>query len=272
MTEMEELYENLGINLGPGEKAFWNYQYKSKEDVPGLYKGNICTGFPNINKSSIVKGADSKADLIVPNNYFLKEHKLTSFLRFDHENEEQVELLRDMIRTALKNSNLNDLIMFFNVLKQKVSPGDKNHCVVMSVAYLHLWAIEKSKMYNDDETFHQDTDPEENNIFTEKEISGLKDTISSTIGNYEGCSVLENSDPKCFAPIHIKIKGNGNNEQEKIVDSLIKTSNIVKDLDKNLYTKKIIDKGFRMMIRKDGNWSSNILTGGPLSTISKKSD
>lgn len=272
MSEIEEFYENLGIPLEPGEKAFWNYQYKSKDEVPGLYKGNICTGFPNISRASIVKGEDSKADLIVPNNYFLKQHKLISFLKFDPENEEQLELLRDMIRTALNNFDSDDLIMFINVLKEKVSPNDKNHCTVMSVAYLHLWVIEKSKMYNNDETFHQDANPDDNPLFTEKEIIGLKDTISRIIGNYEGCYILENNDPKCFAPIHIKVEGGGDSEQEKNVDSLIKISRIVKDFDKNLYTKKILDKGFRIMIRKDKDWSSNILAGGRLSTISKTSD
>jgi hypothetical protein len=270
MSEMEEFYEVLGIKPGPGEKAFWNYQYKNKEDVPGLFKGNICTGFSDINKELIVKDKDAKAYQVVPNNYFLKQHKLVSFLKFDPENEEQVELLRDMIRTTLKNFNSDDLIMFFNVLKEKNTPSDKNHCMVMSVSYLHLWVIEKSRMYNDDKFFHQDANPDENPLFTEKEIKGLKDTISEIIRNYGGCSILENSNSKCFAPIHIKIKVNGNNEQEEILDTVIKTSKIIKDLDKNLYTKKIIDKGFRIMIRKNGNWSSNILTGGKLSTISKR--
>ncbi len=271
MREIEDFYENLGISLGPAEKAFWDYQYKNKE-VPGLYKGNICTGFPNINRPSIVKGEESKADLIVPNNYFLKQHKLVSFLKFDPENEEQLELLRDMIRTTLNNLDSNDLIMFINVLRDKISPSDKNHCVVMSVAYLHLWVVETSKMYKDDETFHQDAKPDENLLFTQKEIIGLKDTISRIIGGYEGCYILENSDPKCFAPIHIKVEAEGNSEQEEIVDSLIKISKIIKDFDKNLYTKKILDKGFRIMIRKERDWSSNILTGGRLSTISKTSD
>lgn len=271
--DIEKIYEKLGIPLGNGERVFWSSEYKTEKEIPDIYKGEFCTAFPDINKKNIVKDSDSKADLVVPNNLFIRKHGITSFLKFDPDNEEQKKLLIDMIKTILKNSNPNDSILFFNVLKEKVSRDDKDHCMIMTISYLHLWVVEKSKMFNTDKVFHKDSQVNKNyELFTEKEIECIKNYIPKIIKGLDDCSIIENTNSECFAPIHIKIVGKGKTDLEKIVDSLIKTSRIIKEIEKNFEVKKFIDRGFRIMVRKNGEWSSNILGGGRLSTISKMSD
>jgi len=272
-NDIEKTYEKLGIPVGDGERAFWNYEYKNEKDVPGLYKGKFCTGFPDINKKNIVKGESSQADCIVPNNYFIRKHGITFFSKFNLKSEEQKNLLTDMVEMALNHSNPDDVIMFFNVLRRKVTRGDKDHCMIMTVSYLHLWVVQKSKMRNTDEIFHQNMIiDKKSKLFSEKEVIEIKKHISKMIQRFDNSLILENINSKCFAPIHIQVFGKGKNDVEKIVDSLVKTSKIIKEIDANPLSRKFIDKGFRIMIRKDDEWSSNILGGGKLSTISKTSD
>lgn len=272
-NDIESVYEKLGIPVGVGERVFWNYEYKNGGDVPGLYKGKFCTGFPDINKKNIVKDENSQADVIVPNNYFIRKYSITFFSKFNLENEGQKNLLTDMIETALKHSNPNDVIMFFNVLRRKVTRDDTDHCMIMTVSYLHLWVVQKSEMYNTDEVFHKNAMiDKESKLFSEKEVIDIKKQISKIIQKFDKSLIVENTSPKCFAPIHIQVFGKGENDEEKIVDSLVKVSKIIKEIDANPLTRKFVDKGFRIMIRKDDDWSSNILGGGRLSTISKRRD
>lgn len=174
-----------------------------------------------------------------------------------------------MIITASRNSNPDDVIMFFDVLRKEVSLDDENHCMTISVSYLHLWVIEKSKMFNTvfntDKIFHKNSIMDESSeVFSKKEVMDIKKKISEMIREFDGCSIVKNTNPNSFAPIHIRVIGNGKNDVEKIVDSLVKTSEIIKEIDKNPLTRKFVDRGFRIMIRKDEIWSL-----GRLSTISK---
>ncbi len=269
---IEEVYQRLKIPLGNGERAFWESQYKSTKDVPGLYKGKHCTGFPNINKALIVDGENSKADLIVPNNDFIEEYGITSFLHINCGSAKHGRLLSDMIETAIKNSKPNDLIMFFNALRNKVSPQNNEVCVIMSISYLHLWVIEKSKMHNKDGDFHENAFVKNGfKIFSDEEFDNIKHGIENIIKKNDNCKFLEDKNELCFAPIHIQISSDNKNEIEQIVNSLLVSSKLIKEIDKNQVTRKFIDNGFRIMIRKDGKWTVNILGGGKLFPITKRS-
>src|SRR4030067_2161549 len=138
----------------------------------------------------------------------------------------------------------------------------------MSIAYLHLWAVEKSKMYNDDTVFHRNAEIDKFPIFSVKEVAELKRLVFGIIGKTEGASFVEKTSPKSFAPIHIRVEGKGRKDADAIIDSLVKANRILREIDSHTSTKKLAERGFRLMVRKNDAWSSNILGGGRLSAIS----
>lgn len=260
-----ETYDRLGIKVGKGEEAFWMMENKSVNEIHDLYKDKYCTGFPNITRSLIVSGENSKADLIVPKNIFIKNYDIASFLKIDPENKDHRELLVNMIDTTFKNSNPDDLIMFFNVLRNKIIPTNTDCFVIMTVSYLHLWVMEKSKMYVQNTDFHKDSIANVHApVFLEEEFSKITDIVKDF-----GCVILNNTDETSFAPIHIRVESAGKSEIDQIVNSLLTVSKIIKKIDSDEMTKKFVDKGFRVMIRKEREWTVNILGEGKLSKLTK---
>lgn len=253
---LQETYKKLGIEVGQGERAFWNMEYRAGEG--GVYGGRACTGFPNITRNLIVR-EDGRADLVVPKNIFISKHGLTSFLKYDPEISEQRDLLREMFEAAFAQTHSENLIFFFNVRKRKLVPNDSDCDVVMTVDYLHLWVMEKEKMHKQDSDFHQDAASAD----SDNRVTAVRETLR------DFPAVLVPADDPCsFAPIHVKIETSYSSDVEQIVSGLFVCSGILKKWSVDPQLSLCLQRGVRLMIRREEKWRVHILGGGKLSSLS----
>lgn len=282
---LQETYKKLGIEVGQGERAFWNMEYRAGEG--GVYGGRACTGFPNITRNLIVRedgrpkpelpaatrlwgcpaswsskasSGAGRADLVVPKNIFIRQYGLTSFLNYDPEIPEQRDLLREMFELAFTQPHSEDLNFFFNVRKRKLDPNDSDCDVVMSVDYLHLWVMEKGKMHKQDSDFHADASAPSD--------ADVRRDATEIARKYKEVEIIPPTHPEAFAPLHTKVDYVAQDKSgdsriklsasplfiEQIVGTLGVANRIIREYNKDPLTSCLIERGVRIMVRQDSEW------------------
>lgn len=255
---IEAFYTQHEMVCGIPEKVF-----AAADEQPNNVYNEYAAIIENISKPDIVHSQSSFADLILPRKKYFLENALFSFLAINETTPEHRTLLEGLIDAAIQKNGTENNTLLLHILKEKAVPERTDYYAIMSVAYLHIWSVQTDDMKRSDIDFYANGITNSPVSVTENDTQLMKEVIKQISTDIS----ISIADTPRFAPIDIELASSS----ASVVDLLLAARICVRYMENTPSLQSLVDKGIRLLIRKDEQssfWTCHLLTGGRLQTIS----